>query len=242
VNRVFLTADWLRLAIVTFAVPDEALAPHLPPGTEPDRWQGSALASLVAFEFERTRVMGVAALGFRTFPEWNLRFYVRAPGTGGVRRGVVFVRELVPNRVVAGIARALYNEPYSAAPYAVERHAVGDGVSVSHLVRDGGKMHRFAFLAGGRPVLPPEDSLDHFLKEQEWGFGTTRGGQRAAYRVEHPAWRIYPETRFDLAVDCGVLYGERWAFLDRATPISRLVAEGSAVKVFARTLENETSK
>lgn len=232
--RAFLRADWRRIAIVTFAVPDEAVAAHLPPGTEPDRWEGSALASVVAFEFEDTRVLGIPALGHRAFPEWNLRVYAREGSSG--RRGVVFVRELVRSRLVAGLARLLYDEPYLAVPYRHSRHAMGDGEAVEHVVTVGGRDHRYAFVAGGALAEPGESSLAHFLKEQAWGFGTTRAGRRAEYCVEHPRWRIYPETRFDLDVDFGRLYGPRWSFLEAATPISRIVAEGSAIAVFPRVL------
>ena len=236
----FLTAEWRRLAIVTFAVPDEVLTPFLPPGTVPDRWEGSAVASVVAFEFEKTSLFGIPALGYRSFPEWNLRFYVRQEGTapgGAVRRGVVFVTEFVRSAIVAGLARAIYNEPYRAVPYELDRHPVGTSEAVGHAIERGGRTHRFRFIAGGVPVIPGSDTLEHFLKEQEWGFGTTRSGQRGVYRVEHPLWGVYPDTRFDLDVDFGLLYGERWAFLDRATPISKIVAEGSPIKVFPRVVE-----
>ncbi|MEO6324080.1 MAG: DUF2071 domain-containing protein [Thermoanaerobaculia bacterium] len=238
----FMTAAWKRLAIVTFKVPDDVIAPYLVPGTEPDRWEGSALASVVAFEFEKMSVFGIPAFGFRSFPEWNLRFYVRCPSpdsgeTESIRRGVTFVTEFVPGRIVAGMARALYDEPYRAVPYSLDRHAVGTSQSMDHVVELGGRTHRFRFIAGGAPVVPPPDSLAHFLKEQEWGFGTTRGGRRGVYRVEHPRWGVHPETRFDLDVDFGALYGERWSLLDHATPISKIVVEGSPIKVFTRTVE-----
>lgn len=235
----FLTAEWRRLALVTFRVPDEVLQPLLPPGTVPDRWEGSALASVVAFEFEKTALFGIPALGFRSFPEWNLRFYLRQGEGEPACRGVAFVREFVPSAVVAGIARSLYNEPYLAVPYEFERHPVGEGTGVGHAIQFGGKTHRFRFLAGGEPFLPSETSLDHFLKEQAWGFGITRSGLRVSYRVEHAPWRVYPETRFDLEADFSLLYGPRWAFLDRATPLSKIVAEGSPIKVFARTVESD---
>ena len=55
---------------------------------------------------------GISWPGYRNFPEWNLRFYV----TEGDRRGVCFVREFVPKRLIAWIARWIYNEPYRSAP------------------------------------------------------------------------------------------------------------------------------
>src|SRR5262249_58326885 len=92
------------------AVPDDRPRPALPPGLELDRRDGRAFASLVAFDFLDTRVLGVPWPGYRNFPEVNLRFYVRRGG----ERGVVFVREFVPARLVAWLARQIYNEPYTA--------------------------------------------------------------------------------------------------------------------------------
>src|SRR5262249_61064257 len=93
-------------------VPDAVLTSRLPPGLALDRWEGRAFVSLVAFDFQDTRVRGVAWPGLTRFPEVNLRFYVRA----GDSRGVVFVRELVPRRVVALAARLICNAPYPDAP------------------------------------------------------------------------------------------------------------------------------
>src|SRR3989442_9486339 len=112
VRRPFLTARWSKLAILTWEAPPALLEPHLPAGLELDRRDGAAFASLVAFDFLDTRVLGIPWPGFTRFPEVNLRFYVRR----GERRGVVFIREFVPQAIVAWLARALYHEPYLGAP------------------------------------------------------------------------------------------------------------------------------
>ena len=110
-TRPFLTARWHNLILANYAVPEELLRPLLPPGVELDRRHGPCFASLVGFQFLETRVLGISWPGFRHFPEWNLRFYVRH----GERRGVCFVREFVPQWFVATVARVLYNEPYRSA-------------------------------------------------------------------------------------------------------------------------------
>ena len=42
------------------------------------------------------------------FEEVNLRFYVRRQEGSEVRRGVVFIREMVPRRAIAFVARTFY--------------------------------------------------------------------------------------------------------------------------------------
>src|SRR5450755_1289456 len=87
----------------------------VPKHTELDLWNGRAIASVVGFRFLRTRLLGVPIPLHRNFEEVNLRFYVRhTTPDGEVRRGVVFVRELVPRLAIALTARLAYNEPYLA--------------------------------------------------------------------------------------------------------------------------------
>lgn len=230
---IFMTAEWRTLALVTFAVPDDVLAPYLPRGTEPDRWRGQALASLVVFEFEKTSVFGIPAWPYRRFPEWNLRFYLKDVTRTPARRGVSFVRELVPGFPVAAVARWIYDEPYLSLPYRLDS-------------RPGARTHRIryrdtdlsiAFTFSGEPAFPAEDTLAHFLKEQDWGFGKARGERRASYHVVHPRWRTYPVSSITRNVDCGLLYGPQWAFLNEEAPVSEVVAEGSEVTVYRRVLD-----
>ena len=115
-SSVFLTAEWRRLVMVNFPIEPSQLQKHAPPGTEIDSWQGTTFVSLVAFQFLNTKVLGIPIPLHRNFEEINLRFYVRHRGPEGWRRGVVFVREVVPRWAIAAVARWLYNEKYVACP------------------------------------------------------------------------------------------------------------------------------
>ena len=115
--RPFLTARWESLVLLNYACPASLLEPLVPPGTTLDTWRGQHLISLVGFLFRDTRLLGLSIPFHRTFEEVNLRFYVRrARADGTVVRAVVFIREVVPKRAIAAIARAAYNEPYLALP------------------------------------------------------------------------------------------------------------------------------
>lgn len=229
-ERPFLTARWSNLALLTYAVPAPVLTPFVPPGCTLDLHQGSAHASLVAFDFEQTRVMGIAWPGYRRFPEINLRFYVRCGGD----RGVVFIREYVPQRLTCLIARWRYNEPYRPARM---RSRVDDAPAertVSHTLRAGGRLNSLSVVAEKQAWLPPEDSAEHFFKEHRWGFGVDRGARLTRYEVVHPTWMVYPVRSYRLDWDFGAVYGESWRFLNRSRPVSVILAEGSPVAVFPR--------
>jgi uncharacterized protein YqjF (DUF2071 family) len=110
-NR-FLTAEWNNLLMLNYGVDASLLEPFVPAGTELDAFEGKPYLSLVGFEFNRTRVLGFAVPFHQAFEEVNLRFYVRR----GFKRGVAFIRELVPRYAVAAIARWVFNENYSCVP------------------------------------------------------------------------------------------------------------------------------
>jgi uncharacterized protein YqjF (DUF2071 family) len=110
----FLTAEWRYLAMINYEVDPGVLLPVVPRGAELDAWDNCAFVSVVGFLFLNTRVLGLPIPFHRNFEEVNLRFYVRRRGPEGWRRGVVFVKEIVPRRAIATVARVVYNENYVA--------------------------------------------------------------------------------------------------------------------------------
>ena len=225
-DRPFLTADWLNVAAVTFAADEAQLRPYLPDGATIDTLEGSPRVSLVAFEFRRTRVRGLAIPRHIAFPEINLRFYVRYGG----ERGVVFIRELVPRRAIALVARRLYNEPYECVPMecGVERTANG-GVLVWHRFGSGGSV--LAVRGAPEAVVPKAGSAAHWLTDHSLGVGRHRDGTTLLYNVAHPTWALREVTDVSLDVDFGAVYGPEWAWLRDAKASHRSLAVGSPITV-----------
>jgi hypothetical protein len=120
----FLTAEWRSLVMINYEIDPSLLAPLVPTGTELDLWQGKAIVSMVGFLFLGTRLLGISVPFHRNFEEVNLRFYVRRRIGEEWRRGVTFIRELVPRAAIAWMARLIYNEPYVNVPM---RHQCRDG-------------------------------------------------------------------------------------------------------------------
>jgi uncharacterized protein len=132
----FLTANWRYLAMLNYEVDPRLIAPLVPPETEIDFENGETFLSVVGFLFLDTRLLGLPIPLHRDFEEVNLRFYVRRKSADTWRRGVVFIRELVPRRAIALVARAFYGENYVAVPmkHEIEHlaqllHPSGDVVS-----------------------------------------------------------------------------------------------------------------
>jgi uncharacterized protein len=232
-RRGFLRAQWRNLLLLNYEVEDALLAPLCPRGWRLDRWRGSAYVSVVGFQFLRTRVLGVRWPGFTNFPEINLRYYVVDERTG--RRGVSFVREFVPSRIVASLARALYNEPYLPARIEdeVEVPEEGPGHVEYSLRREEGRM-RIAARLEGELRSPPEGSLEHFFKEHDLGVGRDRAGRTLTYAVAHPRWRVRRVAESDIEIDWRRLYGDAWSGMSGKTPASVVYAEGSAIEVLRK--------
>jgi hypothetical protein len=226
----FLSATWSNLVLATFETPEELLRPRLPRGLELDRRDGRCFVSLVAFDFLNTRVLRVPWPGYRHFPEINLRFYVRH----GEQRGVVFVREFVPKRLIAFMARTLYNEPYLATPMRSSVVESDADIRVEHQIEFASRTHRIVARGSKPAVTCSNDSVEHFFKEHEWGFGVV-GGHVQRYRVVHPIWETYPATDFEIDVDWAALYGSEWGFLRNTSPYSVVLAIGSAIEVYTGT-------
>ena len=237
--RPFLTADWRFLAMLNFDIAPDVLLPSLPAHTRLDLWHGRALVSLVGFQFLRTRVAGLAPLLLhQRFEEVNLRFYVtREMPDGHVRRGVTFIRELVPKPLVAMVARRVYNEPYRALPMRSRAPAEPTDTPgrVMYEWQLGGHWQRVAATAIGSPAIPATDSEATFVTEHYWGYGRLQDGRTAEYQVTHPPWRVWEAAAPEFTGDVTSLYGA--AFVDALSrpPASTFVAEGSPVVVYPAT-------
>ena len=236
-SRPFLTARWRYLAMLNYEVPPEVLAPLVPRGTELDSWQGKTFASVVGFLFLDTRVRGFAIPGHRNFEEVNLRFYVRRRAEDGWRRGVVFVKEIVPRWAIATTARLLYGEKYVALPM---RHSItGDPARGGMYVTYGWRQRYFrgpwsgigALVSGAAKEALP-GSEEEFITEHYWGYSSLGDGGSVEYQVEHPRWRVWPLQRPVLDCDVVALYGRPFASPLQAEPSSAFLADGSEVAVY----------
>lgn len=223
----FLTAQWVNLFLANFAVPDELLTRQLPPGLELDRWEGRAYVSVVAFEFRDTRVFGWRWPGYRRFPEVNLRYYVRQ----GPNRGVVFIREFVPKRLIAWIARWSYNEAYQVISMTNRTVETDETITVEHRLTWCGRDHILCATGRKPATTVPAGCLDHHLKELRLGYVSSRRGSLTVYEVEHPQWLVYPFVDYKFDLDWATLYGPKWGVLQGVEPQSVFLAAGSEIAV-----------
>lgn len=231
----FLTAAWRHVAILNYDVDRSLLAPLVPRGTELDEWQGHTYLSVVGFLFLRTKVLGLPVPFHRNFEEVNLRFYVRRKTDEGWRRGVAFVKEMVPRAAIAWVARTLYNENYVAVPMGHDITLAADGskriASVAYTWTVAGRQNRLRLSVGSEPCPLVPGSHEEFVAEHYWGYSMQRDGGTCEYQVTHPPWRVASATGAQLDCDVSLVYGDTFAQALRADPVSAFLADGSAVAV-----------
>jgi hypothetical protein len=228
--RSFLTAEWRYLAMLNYAVDPSVLRRFVPFGTELDCYQGDYFVSVVGFRFLNTRVLGWAFPFHRNFEEVNLRFYVRRHAPEGWKRGVVFIRELVPRRVIAYVARTCYGEPYSALPMRHKIDHTAQRICVEYGWQRQGRWESIRAAAEGQSKPIAQGSLEEFITEHYLGY-TLHKAACAEYQVEHPRWQVWRASEATLDADVPTLYGDSFAASLSSRPASAFIADGSWVVV-----------
>lgn len=209
----FLAAEWRKLALANYAVDKEFLQDFVPYKTELDTWNGSAYVSLVGFMFLNTKLLGIKIPFHVNFEEVNLRFYVRYHDNGAWKRGVVFIKELVPKPALTFVANTVYNEHYETT-------------RMKHLwkVEEGRRITKYDWLSQGQwqsfeiestnelsPI--PENSEAEFITEHYWGYTKVTDTKTYEYEVQHPRWDKYEILNYNIDVDYGRVYGDRFNLL-----------------------------
>ncbi len=231
----FLRAEWRKLALANYLVEPEILQPFIPYGTELDLWNNRCYASLVGFMFINTKVLGLKIPWHTNFEEVNLRFYVRRKVDGHWRRGVVFIKEIVPRHAITFVANTLYQEHYHTMPMKHKWEQAQKHLSVEYQWKYHNNWHMLSVKADSIAVEMEEGGEAEFITEHYFGYTRISPNRTTEYEVQHPRWRIYPVLASKIHVDFGQIYGTQFEVLNAARPISVMLAEGSEVAVLSKT-------
>jgi uncharacterized protein len=232
ISRPFLTARWRNLLMVTYAVDPKVLIDRVPAGTTLDAWRGKALVSIIGFQFLDTKVLGAPIPFHQDFEEVNLRFYVRRGMDGASRRGVVFIREMVPRPIVGGMARLLYREPYLIVPMR-SKVTPGPPPDVEYQWDATGSWCTLGARAEGESQDLIAGSLEEFVTDRHWGYNGEPGKDTLEYQVDHPRWRIWHVDTHRVSYRAEPLCGHELAG-HLKDPVSAIIADGSAVTIHWR--------
>jgi uncharacterized protein YqjF (DUF2071 family) len=114
---------WANILFAHWPVPAAVLRPLVPARLELETWEGKAWVGITPFCITGARLRGVPPVPFlSTFPEVDVRTYVRFEGTPAV----FYFSMNAPNPVVAAAARLVYHMPYVEAE--VESEVQGERI------------------------------------------------------------------------------------------------------------------
>jgi uncharacterized protein YqjF (DUF2071 family) len=233
-RRVFLSTEWRDLLMLNYEIDPALLRPFVPRGTELDSFEGKTYVSLVGLRFARTKLFGFISIPFHAdFDEVNLRIYVRRREGSEVRRGVMFVREIVSLPAVTFIARLAFAENYMTLPlrHSINLTALGGSIEYSWKSRQ--QRFRIHAQTDGNPSRAADGSLEQFISEHYWGYARRRDASSLEYRVQHEPWRIWRATNAKFDGDGAALYGSDFSSILSQPPRSAFIADGSAALVYA---------
>ncbi len=232
----FLKAEWRKLAIANFVIDPKILQEYLPAGTELDYWNEKCYISLVGFLFKNTKILGAKIPYHVNFEEVNLRFYVKRWVNNEWRRGVVFIKEIVPKPALAIIANTIYKEHYESLPMTHSWTEELHSRSVEYKWKKDSKWQGFKVKAEKQSSEISQGSEAQFITEHYWGYTQINDKKSNEYEVTHPQWEAYKVLDFQISVDFGLTYGENFRFINDLKPSSVLLTEGSDI-----TVENKSS-
>ena len=231
-GKTFLKAQWKNLVMANYEVSPDILKKYLPYKTELDFWNNRCYASLVGFQFLETTVLGIKFPFHSNFDEVNLRFYVRYNDNGEWKRGVVFIKEIVPKAMITFIANTLYKENYATHPCKHDIQTTDNQLFVKYSWKHKGNWNHIKVTADLQTKPIKIGSEEEFITEHYWGYAGYSAQKTNEYQVQHPRWNVHSVKDYDIKCDFEELYGSEFAFLKQTKPTSVLLAEGSEVSVF----------
>lgn len=227
----FLKAEWRKLAIANYIIDPAILQKYIPHNTELDLWNNTCYVSLIGFMFKNTKIIGVKVPFHIDFEEVNLRFYVKYFENNEWKRGVVFIKEMVPKFALSFVANTFYNEHYQTVPMSHSWELKGADLEVTYAWKYQNKAQKITVLAANnlQEILP--NSETEFITEHYWGYTKVSENKTFEYEVTHPRWQTYPVKEYEINVDFGLVYGNDFKFLNNLKPNSVMLAEGSLITV-----------
>jgi hypothetical protein len=229
-SNIFLKANWENIVMANYEVDPSILKPYLPNGVELDYYKYKTYVSLVGFMFKKTRLFEITIPFFGSFEEVNLRFYVRRIEGKKIKKGVVFINETVPFKIVALLANKLYKEHYISIP-TKNSTIISDNKNIVYEWKKNEQWNSLTVNTETTQQKIESNSIEEFIFERYFGFTKLDNDNSQEYRIAHPKWMTNKILNYNIQCDFGAMYGAPFAHLNNKAPDSIIQAEGSAVTI-----------
>jgi uncharacterized protein YqjF (DUF2071 family) len=188
-----MTQRWNDLLFAHWPIAAPVIEALLPEWLEADSYQGSAWLGAVPFWLDRIKIRGVPPIpGLRSFPDLNLRTYVRDRLTG--TPGIYCFSVDSSNLLAVAVAHVVYHLPYKLAEMHLEQRSEREFAFYSRRrfsrpevifkvrYRGLGPTHKTAEIRPG--------SFEYFFSERNCVFSTNRAGQPIRANLHHVPWPL----------------------------------------------------
>lgn len=230
----FLTAEWNDLAIVNYEIDPKIVENYIPIGTELDLWNNKCYISLIGFMFEEVKIVGLKIPFHTNFEEVNLRFYVKRLENGIWKRGVVFIKEIVPKHAISIVANTLYKEHYQTLKMRNSIIENENSKIFKYEWRKNKKWNSIEMITSKNAIPIDLDSEAEFITEHYFGYTKYNSTKTIEYNVTHPRWEQLEVLDYNIEVNFENIYGLEFSFLQNLKPTSAMLAIGSKI-----TIENK---
>lgn len=192
VRRAVMVQQWRDLAYIHWRYPAQEVQALLPAGVEVDTFDGSAWVGLIPFSMKNIGLPRLPTVPyFGSFPEVNVRTYVRRNGIPGVWFFSLDVNRLIP----AFVARATYLLPYCWGTASNLRTESTLETEVRR--RWPSRASTSIRISLGEPIDHP-DELSVFLSAR-WGLYSRGFGKGVRYApVDHERWPLWSASLVSL--------------------------------------------
>ena len=192
-GRWVMSQRWNDLLFAHWPMEVAAIESLLPEGLEADLFHGSAWLGVVPFWMDRVRLRGLPPIpGVRTFPELNLRTYVRDSKTG--TPGVYFFSLDAANLLAVMVARSVFQLPYYWAEMKIEPRGDREFSFYSHRLLSSKRVlfsARYRGLGPTRKLMQSRPgSLEYFLTERYCLFTRDPLGRLLRADIHHIPWPL----------------------------------------------------
>ena len=229
-RSVFLTGEWKKLVMINYIIDKHILEKYLPKGTEIDLFEGKCYISLIGFMFMNTKLKGISIPFHKNFEEINLRFYVTREENGIKKRGVVFIKEIVPKTAITVIANTLYNEKYETLPMKYQWIEQENSLEITYQTKRK-NWQSFSIKTSKDAFDIAVGSKAEFITEHYWGYNKFNNHKTIEYNVRHPRWKVYQTLDYETQFDFKELYGKEFGFLNTLNADVVFLAEGSEIEI-----------
>ena len=188
---------WRDLLFAHWSLPPDRVRPLVPRELELDTFDGKAWVGVIPFWMSHVRFRGLPPVPTaRTFPELNVRTYVRAPPEPD-KPGVYFFSLDAASLLTVLGARAGAGLPYFWAE--MRANVSETDVEYLSLRRQGPKQAQLIarYRATGE-ISPNKGELERFVTER-YCLYTVHGGKVHRIQIHHLPWPLQPaEAEFDV--------------------------------------------